>query len=224
MPTIDTKDMAAKRKARIRLYGTVAGMLLVFAIGVGLIKGCHDKNQALEPVWATGDAAMEWPKDRLPLKTWLDPELSSSNAYRKSFLDGVNAANRDIGCTVLAVATDETTADIRILSAGTDKPSELAGSWAVRAPRLEGLVHVAQPGSSGEFYLIVYHELGHVLGLAHDGHVAVPDYENGGQGAIALSIMTNNVVEHDPRLENGEFLPKLSEKDAAALKSRYCTK
>lgn len=197
---------------RISVFVAV-GAMFVAAWLVGAERKEH------EPVWHP-DARI-WPS--VPLQvTWVRDFWGGHN---KSFEGALEAFNDAVGCELLVEAEGGEEIDILIASANGEPCDQMGaeplaaddagGAWYCPGGRAE--VQIAKPGNITQSYLITFHELGHTLGLAHDGYVPIRD-----EGPTFVSVMADNAPEHVDRLGQGRFLPALSEKDADALRQRYC--
>jgi hypothetical protein len=66
--------------------------------------------------------------------------------------------------------------------------------------------------STTQTYLIIAHELGHTVGLAHDGPT----------GGFCPSIMRPNPMVHTQAIVEGRCLPTLTVQDFRALEQKFC--
>lgn len=179
----------------------------------------NQKRQALEVVWATGAEAVE--HKALPLTVFIDE--SFGEAHIESVEKALSEMNRET-CTLMTTVEELAKADIHVrhepCSKDADtKPNHPGCAW--RNPQTEQIViQIGQPGDVTMSYLIAYHEFTHAWGLAHDGVYRVP--EEAEDSALFVPITANNAFEHAYRLGFGFHLPRLSDKDSAALKERYC--
>jgi hypothetical protein len=202
-------------------------MVLVLVVGTGLITGIwwfQKQREGFEPVWHP--QARHW--GHTPLAVSWDPIFWQE--HNDSMSEAIASMNRATGCELLMVG-ELGPGDVRIVSAngapcGNSEalvvdPGHSAQTYL--CPDGTAEIHVSYPGDITMSYLIVFHELGHVAGLMHDGMYKLPEvFPGGGAGPIFVSVMTPNVEEHAPRLGAGLRLPDLSDKDAAALHERYC--
>jgi len=170
-----------------------------------------------EVVWA--DTAAEL--SPLPVKVEWDKD--AWGAHSESFVKAMGEINSAVKCQLFEAANGG--GRVKIVSANgepcgsaealVDDRGHAAQSY--RCPDGTYEIHVSEPGDTTTSYLIVMHELGHVVGLAHDGRYVVGEH-----APMFVSVMTPNVADHARRMEAGKMLPTLSEKDAKALRERYC--
>lgn len=196
------------------------GLTVALAMFLG-IWHLNSKRQELEPVWATGEGELRHELSKLPLTVYVDPEFGK--AHGESVAQAIRDMNA-IGCTLMVEASDPSGADMVIRNEGCDKnaatvPNHPGCAWL--DPKTgQVIVQVGQPGDVTTSYLIFFHELTHAFGLAHDGVYKVP--ERAQDSLMFVPITANNAFEHAYRLGSGFHLPRLSDKDKAAMKARYC--
>jgi len=179
----------------------------------------NKKRQANEVVWATGAEAVE--HKGLPLTVFIDE--SFGDAHTESIEKAIGDMNGET-CTLMVTVAELAQADIHVRHEPCSKdadtrPNHPACTW--RNPNTEQIViQIGQPGDVTMSYLMAYHEFTHGWGLAHDGVYKVP--EEAADSLMFVPITANNSFEHAYRLSHGFHLPRLSDKDGAALKGRYC--
>lgn len=182
-------------------------VLIIGGAGIAAIGVLYKHKQAREPVWLEGDQAVQWERERLPLKVWLDPELAES--YTNSLKEATGGINTQAGCALLAVTEGKDEADVQIIFEPCEDKTH--AGCAYYSPVLKrGFIKTGHPGDIRQAYILFEHELGHVLGLAHDGYVAAESR------AETVSVMSDNAPELAGRMV------RLTTKDASALRERYC--
>ena len=152
----------------------------------------NERAETAEPVW--DDLQIEWKKDQLPLQVWFEKGIDTPETLA--------VWNRAVpaGCVLFQKTIDRGAANVIVVVG--DYGGDCAGK-AWKTP-LGAKIEVNDPGMVGQTYLIIAHELGHILGLAHDPR--------------KNSIMLNGVQAHA-----GTFpTPKVTAKDQSALSERYC--
>lgn len=155
-----------------------------------------------EHVWLAW--AQDWPPERLPLTVAiLDDELRDD--YAESTIEAVAHINTRVGCRILKYIRPNSLPDIMIQGATTLDDVIADASIRMTFGRPYGVIRIERPLNIFTEMLVITHELGHVLGLAHD-----PGSES--------SVMHPNVVNHAGRFP----MPRLSDEDARALRHKYC--
>lgn len=139
-----------------------------------------------------------------PIATHLDPARvplivsSASDVLWAGY--AIDSWNQAAGCTVFRRGTD---GNVRIELSGLEH-SGIAGGTYRRGDSYEILVYRPAQGDAIASYLVIAHELGHVLGL--------------GEGT---GIMHPRVAEGRGVLGDGP-MPFISPGDARAVRERYC--
>jgi len=158
--------------------------------------------QPKEPVWLP--QAKIW--EKTPLKVSWDREFW--DAHNASFEKAIELINSRVGCKLFAEGSP---ADVTITSADGEAckqtgvlvgDDDAAGAWL--CPGGTADIQIAQPGDIAMSRIIAQHELLHVAGLGHD--------------SFSASIMMSGAQ----KFADASPPPRITDKDAAALKARYC--
>jgi len=143
----------------------------------------------------------------IPIKVYNDLDLGDGG-------NAIEAAISSFPCPLFTIVEDPFEADIIV------RDGLLGGTSAGRMVMDEGPNHyllvdftVAPIFNSTAMYLLLAHELGHALGLAHDRR---------GIDGHWISIMAPDAMKHADRLEEGKLLPWLYPGDKKAIKSKWC--
>ena len=159
---------------------------------VTLCYGCQKAAWNGDAPWATTPVTVEW--------TQVNPDFDGSLSQ------ALAAWNYAAGCQVLARAHDATTANVSVqgydgTACGREQllPSN-ANAGTVRCTAELAEVRLKVASDIRSVFVIVEHELGHVLGLAHD------------RSALMMA---------SPDLD-AEVRPLPSDADGAAVGARYC--
>jgi len=171
------------------------------------VQKCYEKRQDSEAVWMS--SARHWRS--VPLSVRADAyegatksamELWNTAAgcplFAQTFVAMGDSISRDPLATVVVKATDG--APCGQMEAQGMGQDDAAGAYLC-GPRAE--VHVSHPGDTRQQFAIVAHELGHILGLAHDMWPGSVMYHDSGQVAASKMI-------------------RVTDKDSVALAKRYC--
>jgi hypothetical protein len=138
-------------------------------------------------------------------KVWTTPIGVTAEDFESPTKTAVDIWNKRVGCKLFEMGGDDVTVKSgdgmpcgRMDAPGLE-PQDSAGAWLC-GTRAE--VHVMHPGDIHTQAHIVAHELGHVLGLTHDP-----------RGLMAHPQVISS---------EGVTMIRPSDKDAAALRERYC--
>ncbi len=183
---------------------------MVLFVGIGGIAGIGlyyvYKIQPGEPVWF--DEAHVWPREDLPLKVWLAPELRGD--YDVSARAAIKNWNNNT-CKLFEYVTDQPSPHALGVVAVThegimaDAPEKAATTFLRLNPGpVRGLIRIHRIMDIRAMMFAIAHELGHVLGLQHDPR--------------AFSLMFENVTEYADKSP----MPLLTSKDRVAVARRYC--
>jgi hypothetical protein len=185
--------------ARLSSMGAIAAMMF------GLIWYMNSEAEKAELVWAAGEAEVAWEQDRFPLRVMHSDKDIADDVIEEA----VKAMNR-AGCDLFVIVGPGDAWDVLVErgSFGEKSPisgNDLAGSTWKTKDGNQFTIRIHEPGNPTHEFLIVGHELTHVLGLIHDDD---PRF-----------ITTPGAQAHD---DLSKLLPHLSRKDSAALKLKYC--
>lgn len=187
---------------------SVAGIYMI----VLLLLADYRRHQD-ETTWLEGETEIDWNQKRIPLAVTIGREMPR---YQEAFVRAIEDFNDRVGCRVFYITTDLNVADTmfavrqRQTILGWLKGDEPRGNshdegWKVFIDGDQYAVSVVEkPRSGHNAYYKIYHELGHVIGLAPDTSV--------------ISIMNETVK--DQMALDGDL--GLTENDADALRLRYC--
>lgn len=168
--------------------------------GIGVFHKCAVQPQ--EKVWGA-EGPVNW-ADPMPLTIG-----TSANEFKRPLGMMVERLNEQVGCKLLLVVDNDPSVSV---IRGTIEVAAESQDWAAgtsirvdRESRLatRGQIVVFHPLMVGTDLWVLWHEAGHVFGLAHDR-------------AFVMRAITEEVI-------GGPLLvPRFSDKDAAALRARYC--
>lgn len=184
-------------------------VLIIGGAGIAAVGLLYQRKQASEPVWAIGEAEVKWEKERLPLGVWLDPGLA--DPYHRSLESAIDRINSQLMCPLLETTSDRGMADVEVLFEPCENQGHAGCAYYERVKK-RGIIKTGRPGDIAQARVLFGHELGHILGLAHDGMV--------GRDAkvVSVSLMADNAPEL------ADSLVRLTSKDVDALRERYCLK
>jgi hypothetical protein len=152
---------------------------------------------------ATGATTIHW--DHMPLSVYVAYDEESRDLYA-DVREAMTLWNRVIPAFDLIGERDD--ADVVITFDSVGDSEWAAAKHRIVDGRMRGYASCRQCALSGHTYVVLGHELGHVLGLAHDPQT--------------ISIMHGTV--DSPLSEGGEFtnpVRLVTHKDQTALRKRY---
>jgi hypothetical protein len=175
--------------------------------------GCTVRVNRVHPKWN-----LDQPWEKTPITVeWTAIDRTFDSAINRA----IDTWNHAVGCQVLVKASDPATANVKMgpyegvgcgkigISDIDTNPFAVAGTWRCSATSAE--IKFRQMADLQSMFTIYLHELGHLLGLAHDDSVLMsptpPLYDPAAFGAKVPAL-----------------LPYPAEADAALVASRYCQK
>lgn len=160
----------------------VIGAVVFIGAGIGVFYGVltHKEPGFMQVCWAGGQAnyaadcqpktELKWKKNDIPLTLALDLDKHAEANYRESIIGAVKMWNQEIG-EVFKLETDRTKAKV-VVTWGGIEPGSHAGGHTSHKGGSDGptsaLVEISEPSDVHAVMRYAAHELGHVLGLAHD--------------------------------------------------------
>jgi hypothetical protein len=186
------------RITKSAVIALLVGLLLVAGIGIWYKLGVEPGI----PVWAEGNKAVEWPRERLPLKVWCESDQDDCRA-------AVNLWNDAADCPFLLWVERPDGADVRIVNGSANDP-ERGDAWEktfasktgdqvnyVEVRLYEPPISLSSPYSIR--YAVNAHGISHGLGLAHTTF------------GITRAVLSGT----NP-------YPRVVDKHGRALQERYC--
>jgi hypothetical protein len=177
-------------------------LVAISAIGCKVEVGSK-ANWNPDPPWAVVPVSVQW--------------STIDTTFDRSIGDALKAWNHAAGCTVLEQAGDWASARVSVSTydgtiCGDNRPSDLdtvpgAVAGAARCSVDYAEVKFKTMSDIRSVHVEALHELGHILGLAHDRSL----------------VMRESAVSYDPASgQKLDVLPWPSDQDGAAVASRYC--
>lgn len=173
------------------------------ALAVCLLGCATAPERLLEPQ----ERRLAWPRAVLPLGLQVDPRLA--DVYVEPVQAAVRAFNDAVGCNLVEERMrGQLLVSLDALSHGASgvrpEPEERTTATNLGNIAQEATVLFSGTGAIRGAYLLTYHGLGHVFGLAHD--------------LQSHSVMVPNVGDYAEE----PVLPRLSDRQAALLRRLYC--
>ena len=169
----------------------LAGIAGIVGVGVAYNK-CVVPQQA---VW-NEDKPVHWDRELIPLKIDGAP-------YHDALVEAVNLWNKQADCKLFEIHESPTI----VVKQGTIEVGAESEDWAagayVNGENTRGEIVVFSPLMRGTDLAVLHHEMGHILGLAHDrSHTMKP------------------IVEEE--IGGRQKMVRAQDKDIDALNERYC--
>lgn len=181
-----------------------ASAFFLLALAWALLSGCTTgPERLLEPA----ERRLIWPRAALPLGLQIDPRLA--DVYVEPVQAAVRAFNGRVGCRLIEERLQgQLLVSLDALSHGAagvhPEPEERTTATNLGNAAQEAMVLFSGTGAIRGAYLLTYHGLGHVFGLAHD--------------LQSRSVMVPNVGDY----ADEPVLRHLSDRQAALLRRLYC--
>lgn len=148
-----------------------------------------------------------WPALPLTVTYALD-----DGAYDQSLAAALAYWNSELGFTAFVAApAGDLSADVQVISGSATDPGLGAAYHVVVAGQLTAVIELRAPGDVSEVYRVFSHELGHVLGLAHDP----------GETSIMHGVLDFGFDQLDPTTDPVERIWIVTDADQTALRRQY---
>ncbi len=195
--TMRTETQWDDLMTKTSIVAALAGFTAIALIGLWY----HFGVEPGIPVWAEGDRAVQWERDRLPLKV-------TCESHADDCVAAVNLWNREVGCGLFHY-TESAPGDVRIIDASANDPERgdawektFASKTADRVNYVEIRVYEPAIGVNSSFsmqYAVISHALAHALGLAHT------------RTGITRAVQSDT-----------DLSPRVLDKHRRAVRDRYC--
>jgi len=150
----------------IRSWKFMAIILAVLALAAGILVAVGVATH--EEAGLMPDAPT-WPRERFPLAVCPEAYLDTSDDLMEAVTavgEACDATNQRLGFPALEVRTDD--CDVTVLVGVPSEPGMEPGGDARFRSGPSCAIRTANTGTSEILHLVLQHELGHCLGLAHD--------------------------------------------------------
>lgn len=195
--------MAQSNASRVANIATVV-LLIVLALAAiaGVIFGVLTHEEpGIDP------RAVPWPRDRFPLTVCASSYLDTSEDHLEAFSavdEAVEVTNERLGFHALESSRGDASCEIRVTVGVPAEPGWMdPGGDASFGHGPSCDIRTSNTGTSEILHLVLQHELGHCLGLAHD------DWE----GSIMRRVQTET--------PDREFPPRITDTDRETLRALY---
>lgn len=181
-------------------FMAIIAVVLAIAAIAGVIYGVTTHT---EPGLMPG--AIPWPRDRFPLAVCPDTYAAGDRTEAiQATADAVETTNDRLGFEALALGLGSGTCDVQVTVGVPSEPGFMdPGGDARTTHGPTCLIRTSNTGTTEILGLVLQHEIGHCLGLAHD------DWE----GSIMRRVQTETPA--------GEFPPRITDSDRELLRALY---
>lgn len=125
----------------------------------------YPEDQETKDACPGGTETLSWAKRTITVYWGMEPDFSD---YVESHVMAMEWWNKQLGWDQFVAAEAQADADVAILHGDASGSGAMSTSHKRQGDRMTATISVKKPGNIREWMLQEQHELGHVLGLAHD--------------------------------------------------------